>query len=68
VATGWALLATACLLWPGFATTHPDDSLPAGFEGERLEFELLVLSPLTLVLLIACTFHVIGARDARSSG
>lgn len=35
VATGWALLATMCLLWPGFGTADPDASLPAGFEGDR---------------------------------
>jgi glutamate:GABA antiporter len=62
VATAWSLLATACLLWPGFATRRPDDSLPAGFAGERLQFELLVLAPVALVLLAACTFHVLGRR------
>ena len=33
LATGWSLLATACLLWPGLGTADPDASLPAGFEG-----------------------------------
>ena len=41
VATAWSLLAAVCLLWPGFGTTHPDDHLPAGFEGQRVEYELL---------------------------
>jgi amino acid transporter len=68
VATGWSLLATGCLLWPGFGTTHPDASLPAGFEGERLEFELLVLSPLALVLLVACAFHLTSKRETPPSG
>ena len=34
-----------CLLWPGFGTSDPDASLPAGFEGDRATFELLVLIP-----------------------
>jgi hypothetical protein len=45
LATGWSLLVTACLLWPGLGTADPDTALPAGFEGQRLQFELLVLAP-----------------------
>jgi amino acid transporter len=62
VATGWAALATACLLWPGFATADPDAALPAGFHGDRLEFELLVLAPLGLVLVVACAFRLSARR------
>jgi amino acid transporter len=36
LATGWSLLATVCLLWPGFGTPEPDLALPAGFEGQRM--------------------------------
>ena len=36
----------------------PMPSLPAGFEGERVQFELLVLSPVACVVLAATVFHV----------
>ena len=58
LATGWSLLATVCLLWPGLGTGDPDAALPAGFEGQRLQFELLVLSPVAAVVLAATAFHV----------
>jgi hypothetical protein len=62
LATGWSLLATACLLWPGLGTADPDASLPAGFNGQRLQFELLVLAPLAVVA--ACTvFHLTSRRS-----
>ena len=51
--------ASACC-GPGFGTTDPDASLPAGFEGERSTFELLVLTPVVLVLALAALFHVLG--------
>lgn len=35
LSTGWALLATLCLLWPGLGTGDPDAALPAGFAGQR---------------------------------
>jgi amino acid transporter len=57
LATGWSLLATVCLLWPGFGTSTPDSHLPAGFEGERLEFELLVLSPIVAVVLACAAYQ-----------
>ncbi len=58
LATGWSLLATVSLLWPGLGTGDPDAVLPAGFEGQRLQFELLVLSPVGAVVLAATAFHV----------
>ena len=60
VSTAWALLATICLLWPGFASSNPDASLPAGFEGQRATFELLVLCPVALVLPICAGLYVLG--------
>ena len=62
LATGWSLLAVVCLLWPGFGTNRPDDHLPAGFAGRRAEFELLVLTPIALVLA-ACGLYFLLARD-----
>ncbi len=50
LATGWSLLATVCLLWPGAGTADPDSHLPAGFAGERLLFEVLTLTPVLAVV------------------
>jgi amino acid transporter len=62
LATGWSLLATACLLWPGLGSADPDASLPVGFEGRRLQFELLVLSPLAAVAAACTVFHLTSRR------
>lgn len=67
VSTGWALLAAVCLLWPGFATSNPDASLPAGFEGQRASFELLVLSPIAAMLPICAGLYVLGRAPRRAS-
>jgi amino acid transporter len=64
VATGWSLLVTLCLLWPGLGTGDPDAALPAGFEGQRLQFELLVLTPVALVAVLACVFYRLGGRSS----
>jgi glutamate:GABA antiporter len=58
LATGWSLLATLSLLWPGVGTGDPDAALPGGFEGQRLPFELLVLSPVVAVVLAATAFYL----------
>jgi glutamate:GABA antiporter len=59
LATGWSLLVAVCLLWP--------TALPDGFEGQRLEFELLVLAPVVAVAALGCLFYRLGAgADARS--
>jgi glutamate:GABA antiporter len=63
VTTGWCALTALCLLWPGFGAADPDASLPAGFAGERLEFELLVLTPIALVVLLGCALYAL-ARPA----
>jgi glutamate:GABA antiporter len=62
LATGWSLLATACLLWPGLGTGDPEAALPAGFEGQRLRFELLVLVPLAVVVAACTAFQLVGRR------
>jgi glutamate:GABA antiporter len=62
VATGWSLLVAVCLLWPGFGTADPNASLPAGFEDQRLQFELLVLTPVAVVAVLACVFYRLGDR------
>ena len=63
LATGWSLLVTACLLWPGLGTADPDAALPAGFEGQRLQFELLVLAPLATVVAACTVFHLANRRS-----
>jgi amino acid transporter len=67
VATAWSALAAICLLWPGFGTGDPDAALPAGFAGERGRFELLVLSPVVILLLVACASYVYGKRASRAT-
>jgi glutamate:GABA antiporter len=62
LATGWSLLVTACPLWPGLGAADPDASLPAGFEGQRLQFELLVLAPLAAVVAAGAVFHLTSRR------
>ncbi len=70
LATGWSLLATVCLLWPGFGMSDPDQHLPAGFEGARAEFEFLVLTPIVGVVAVYAVMHLAtrprGARLRRS--
>jgi amino acid transporter len=58
LASGWSLLVAICLLWPGFGTADPDAHLPSGFEGQRLEFEVLTLLPLLLVVVAAASYVV----------
>jgi amino acid transporter len=62
VATGWALLAAVCLLWPGFGTADPDASLPAGFEGQRGRFEMMVLTPILAMVPLCLILLAFGRR------
>jgi amino acid transporter len=57
LATGWSLLATIALLWPGVLTAHPDTALPAGFAGDRGGFELLVLGPIAVLLVLYAALY-----------
>ncbi len=66
-AMGWTTVATVCLLWPGFGTSDPDAALPAGFVGERLQFELLVLLPI-VVVFVACTAYRWSGIDDQPMG
>jgi amino acid transporter len=67
--TFWALLATVALLWPGFATSFDvskwNDSLPEGFEGQRLQYELSQFVPLLLFVLIGVLFYASGTATRR---
>jgi amino acid transporter len=64
---GWSALATIALLWPGFGQSHPDASLPAGFAGQRLQFELSQFVPLAIFLGFGVLFYVLGAPTRRAS-
>lgn len=65
IATGWALLAAVCLLWPGFGTGDPDSHLPAGFTGQRAQFEALVLTPIGLVIAASCGYRIVQRLQSR---
>jgi hypothetical protein len=54
-----------CLLWPGFGTSDPDASLPAGFEGDRATFELLVLIPVALMLPLCAALYAFGQSPSK---
>jgi len=58
---GWALFATAALLWPGLGQANPDSALPSGFEGQRWQYEASQLIPLALFILLGVVFYVLGA-------
>ncbi len=44
--TGWALLATVVLLWPGLGTSNPNDALDGlGFSNQRWQYEACGVHP-----------------------
>jgi hypothetical protein len=59
---GWAALATIALLWPGFGTSNPDSSLPTGFAGQRLQFELSQIIPLVVLFAVGVLFYYLGSN------
>ncbi|MCI2417387.1 APC family permease [Saccharopolyspora sp. K220] len=69
--TAIVVYTLAQLVWPGlgvgwFGTTgSPDDSLPTGFEGQRLAYELTQLVPLAAFGLTGLAFALIGRRQNR---
>lgn len=65
LSTGWSLLAVICLLWPGAGTATPDAYLPAGFEGQRAQFQALVIAPIVAVVVAVAAYHLWSARRAR---
>jgi amino acid transporter len=67
LATGWSFLATVSLLWPGVLTAHPDTALPAGFIGDRGGFELLVLAPITVLLVLYAALYAWHPMEAAPS-
>ena len=68
LATGWSLIAAACLLWPGLGTAHPDAALPEGFQGQRAQFEALVLVPVLLVVAAGAAYRLAAGRRTAAGG
>ena len=72
---GWALLATAALLWPGLGQADPDASLPSGFAAvtsgagqhaaERTNYELSQFIPLLFFIGLGVVFYALGAPTRR---
>jgi amino acid transporter len=56
--TGFALLATIALLWPGFLTPSPDSVLPTGFG--RWDYEATQILPLVVLFFIGVGFYIAG--------
>jgi amino acid transporter len=65
--TGWAALATIVLLYPGFGTARPDAALPAGFAGQRTQFELSQFIPLGTLVVLGLVFYALGAATRRNT-
>jgi amino acid transporter len=61
--TAWSLLAAVSLLWPGIGTSDPNAALPAGFAGDRLTFELLVVGPIALLILAHGVYYAVQERQ-----
>ena len=58
--TAWAAFTTIAIIYPGIGTAHPDDSLPSGFSGERMQYELSQIIPLVVMILIGLLFYALG--------
>jgi amino acid transporter len=63
--TLWSALATVVLLYPGFATSHPDASLPDGWSGQRGSYELSLFIPLLALIALGLLFYALGAPTRR---
>ena len=58
--TAWAAFTTIAIVYPGIGTAHPDASLPSGFAGQRLQYELSQIIPLGVMILIGLLFYALG--------
>ena len=63
--TAWAAFTTIAIIYPGIGTAHPDDSLPSGFAGQRLEYTLTQVIPLVVMVLVGLLFYALGAPTRR---
>jgi glutamate:GABA antiporter len=60
--TAWAAFTTVAVVYPGIGTASPDSSLPSGFAGQRLQYELSQIIPLGAMILIGLAFYALGRR------
>ncbi len=60
ITTAWAAFTTVMLLWPGLGSADPAASLPAGFAGQRLQFELTQILPLFAIVALGVLFYLLG--------
>jgi amino acid transporter len=58
--TAWAAFTTIVVIYPGIGTAHPDNSLPSGFTGQRLQYELSQIIPLVVMILVGVAFYALG--------
>jgi glutamate:GABA antiporter len=65
--TAWAAFTTLEIIYPGTFTAHPDNSLPSGFTGERLQYTLSQVIPLVVMVLIGLLFYALGAPTRRQT-
>ena len=65
--TAWCALTTIAIIYPGIGTAHPDDSLPSGFEHQRLQYTLSQVIPLVVMVLIGLLFYALGAPTRRQA-
>jgi amino acid transporter len=60
--TAWAAFTTVAVVYPGIGTASPDSSLPSGFAGQRLQYELSQIIPLAAMILIGLLCYGLGRR------
>ena len=65
--TAWAAFTTVAIIYPGIGTAHPDNSLPSGFAGERVQYTLSQVIPLAVMVIIGLLFYALG-RPTRRQG
>jgi glutamate:GABA antiporter len=65
--TAWCALTTIAIIYPGIGTSHPDDSLPDGFAGQRLQYTLSQVIPLVVMIIIGLVFYALGAKTRRQT-
>ena len=66
--TAWAAFTTVAVIYPGIGTASPDSSLPPGFAGQRLQYELSQLVPLAVMVLVGLLFYALGRRTGSRAG
>jgi len=50
-----------CLLGPDLGTAKPNAALPSAFEGQRWQFELVVLTPIAFTVLSCAAYFAYRA-------